>query len=174
MADDFTIPNQRKGDWIDLLRVHCETWGEGNEFAWGTHDCFQFVAAGIKSMTDRDVFAGIKYKSLKQGLALLNKGATIKGKKVKGPKTAEGFWTMHFGEPKPVSFAQRGDIVLFENSGRPYSGIMTGGEAVELAVRPDVALPGLVGASGNQVWVLTDKGTRAALNRSEGSMAWSV
>ena len=173
MADDFTIPNQRKGDWIELLRSHCDAW-QGHEFQYGTHDCFQFCAAAIREMTDLDVMEGVKYNTLEQALSYLTKGKRVDGKKVGGMKTAEGFWTHWLGEPKPIGFAQRGDIVLYTARETPYLAETMSGQTTQYDVRPNLPFPGVVGASGGQVWVMTQESGLCVFNRADGAMAWSV
>ena len=163
----------RNPDWLARLHDHCDSWAD-RPFAFGSVDCFQFVAAGIDAMTGTNIMAGIEYNTLADAKRMLTRGATIDGTRHKGPKTSHAFWRHFLGAPKPASMAQRGDVVLFMDGLLPYSGTTHDGRPIQIDVPETLHVPGLVGASGRQVWIMTTDDGLAVFDVGNGATAWSV
>ena len=164
--------NPRKDQWLPALIKHWED-SQTNEFVWGENDCFQFVSKGILAMTGTDIMAGLEYYDLID-VKRLFKAGVINGEKVKGPKTAEGFWRYWLGETKPVLEAQRGDVVLFANDGVERPMLLQSGEYGAFVVRDELETPGIVSTDGKRVWMKTKKDGIAYVLLEDGDMAWSV
>lgn len=90
----------RVANWPQLLAAKVEEWRQ-RPFAYGSADCLQFPAECVLAMTGidhRDQFP--KYESeVAAGRILVKHGGL------------EGLLTSVLGEPKPVAFAQRGDVL---------------------------------------------------------------
>jgi hypothetical protein len=82
-------------------------------FAYGSHDCLQFVARCVQAMTGVNHAAG--FGSYDDPTALLELHGGV-----------AGILTMLFGEPVHPSLAQEGDLVVAVIDGRESAGICTG------------------------------------------------
>jgi hypothetical protein len=133
----------RRGDWESALAEYLGSVRD-EPHSFGKHDCLIFVAGAIKAMTGKDYARGHrgKYKSAAsakrylKGLGFDNPAAMI---------------SAHL-EEKPVTFAQRGDVVA-DQDGIP--GIVLGGEAA------------FVGAEGEREGLIMRP-------RAEWTKAWGV
>ena len=94
-------------------------------FSWGENDCLLFCADAVLSMTGTDHAAEFRgqYTDEARAYAALQSA---------GYADAEQVLTAKLGEPKPVKFAHRGDIVLYGNAGGVVD--MTGRYAALYAV----------------------------------------
>lgn len=100
----------RLPDWEERLGVYLARVEE-EPFAWGTHDCALFAASCVNAQTGVDPAEGIRgtYEDARgAALALREHGQGTLLKTVKE-------W---LGEPIPVPFAKRGDIVMRDTSER--------------------------------------------------------
>jgi hypothetical protein len=100
-------------DWEKRLNAYLSNVGP---FEWATNDCCQFtlgkwseVATGVNHLTK------YKYKTELGAAKILNKLGGV-----------EELTTLHLGEPKPPTLAQRGDIVSFEHDRGMALGICIG------------------------------------------------
>lgn len=98
------IELQRHHDWEDRLRTYLDRVEE-EPFRWGTHDCAMFGADAIKAMTGVDLGEDIRgtytsVTSAKEALRACGDGTLLKRVR------------RHLGDAKPISLAQRGDIVM--------------------------------------------------------------
>lgn len=83
---------------------------------YGSWDCWQFVGGAVLVMTGVDYRPQFpSYATLEEGVAILDSKGGV----------AE-MLTSFFGAPKPVSFAQRGDIVICDLGEGPAGGICFG------------------------------------------------
>ena len=145
----------RLNDWDERLTAHISA-AEGAEFVWGKTDCFQFVAGAVEAVSGVNFMAGVKYKTMKEAMVCMTKGATIKGKKVKGPKTTEAWLTKHLGEPEstPEGYGHGAVALLGEHA----TGVDQAGETVTLERRPGLATPGVIDPWGNVLVRSQDRG----------------
>ena len=91
----------RVPNWSAVLAAKIEEW-RSRPFAYGTADCFQFVADVVAAQTGvdkRDLFPG--YASRFGALRII---ASMGG--------SAGILTYALGEAKPVAHAGRGDVVI--------------------------------------------------------------
>jgi hypothetical protein len=118
---------QRKPHWATrelhnflLARAHAP-------FVWGTNDCALFAADAIKAITDIDIAADFrgKYATEAEAFALIQ---TVTGK---GTDTATAVgdaaeWCAGKAGLVEIAprFAQRGDLLVMEDSGRLSAGIV--------------------------------------------------
>jgi hypothetical protein len=95
----------------------------GVPFAWGENDCALFVADGIEAMTGVDVAGDFRgqYHSEAEAMDLI--------RSVTGGETvadAAAWCADRSGMPERVLplFAQRGDMVVLPDAGRPIAGLV--------------------------------------------------
>lgn len=87
--------------WQQRLAAKVEEW-RFREFRWGETDCLQFVAECVHAITGidhRERFP--RYRGQLSACRILTRLGGM-----------ETFLTSIFGEPKPVAFAQEGDLLL--------------------------------------------------------------
>jgi hypothetical protein len=92
-------------------------------FAWGTNDCCIFPADAIKVITGEDIAADFRGNYTDEASAFALVGTVAGGKTV---SDAAAYCATKFAMtewPKPL-FAQRGDLVTLEDSGRMIAGIV--------------------------------------------------
>ncbi len=94
----------RAHDWEDRLRTYLDRVEE-EPFKWGVHDCAMFGAGAVRAMTGVDFAEDIRETyttstGAKEALRKAGDGTLLKRLR------------RHFGDAKPVSLAQRGDIVM--------------------------------------------------------------
>jgi hypothetical protein len=107
----------RRQDWAEAMSAYIDTVRD-TPFAWGLHDCSTFAAGAVRAMTDR-VVEMPSVPSARAYADLLHERGSLLG-------LTRGV----LGEDKPVSFANRGDVVLLDLEDRPFLGICIGIEAV--------------------------------------------
>ncbi len=94
-------------------------------FEWGKHDCALFAANGIQAMTGTDVaddFRG-KYSTEKEAFALIETVTGVRGGTV-ADAAAHCANKHEMAELKNPLMAQRGDLVVLEDSGRLIAGLV--------------------------------------------------
>lgn len=77
-------------------------------FAWGTHDCWQFAAAGVEAITGEHPlpdWVGVYDSAFSASTALDQFGGTL-----------ETLCEQLFGPPIAPGYAGRGDVVLFDQA----------------------------------------------------------
>jgi hypothetical protein len=86
-------------------------------FEWGSHDCALMAADIVKAMTGEDLMADMrgKYTNATGARRVIHKLGGL-----------EAAITARLGEPKPLGFAQRGDVVLAELALGPTVGVCMG------------------------------------------------
>lgn len=96
-------PLVRLPDWLARLNV----WVLANRsrpFAWGEWDCVTAAADEVREITGRDVLGGLAWGSARDAMRVLE---------------AEGGMVAavmrRLGDPIPVPFTQRGDLVLIDD-----------------------------------------------------------
>lgn len=132
---------RRRDDWEERLQAKLAEWAAApGEFAWGTRDCRTLCTDLIEAMTDErpsrqwdDVYA-----SREEAEGALRE---------RGYHGAYGAACELFGDPIPVAFAQRGDLVFAaDDEEGPQFGICLGRDTVSwsadggLAYYPTLAL----------------------------------
>jgi len=92
-------------------------------FVWGQHDCALFAADGIEAMTGVDIAAAFrgKYDSEASALAAI---AAICGGKTVADAAAWCAAQHEMPEWRAPLYAQRGDLVVLEESGRLIAGLV--------------------------------------------------
>jgi hypothetical protein len=105
----------RVSDWT--IRLACEVEAAAlKTFAWGEWDCCQFAASIVATLTGRDprdIFPA--YTAESEALRIINDAGGM-----------DALITQALGEPKPRSFAQRGDIVLCDFGRGPQPAVCLG------------------------------------------------
>lgn len=114
---------KRRNDWPERLYAYLDL-KRTIPFEWGANDCAHFAADAIVQMTDEDVLDALrgKWTNAREALEEIERLGGL-----------EAAATRLLGDTKAPSFAQRGDLVLFESAGRSLFGI---------AVGPHIAAPG--------------------------------
>lgn len=110
----------KRTDWVrrlwDTVEAHRTL-----PFVWAgrdtSHDCCTFVAACLDAMTDGGYLDALLTHYLDEATALAY---------IERSGGLEQTLTSHLGEPKPVSFMQRGDAALVVRDGREFVGICLG------------------------------------------------
>lgn len=94
----------RAHDWEERLACYLDLCSE-RPFLWGQHDCALFAAGAIKAMTGVDPAADFrgKYDDARGAAAALRE---------LGSGTLYHTVCSWLGQPKPISLAHRGDIVM--------------------------------------------------------------
>jgi hypothetical protein len=106
----------RREDWAEALAAYIEIRRD-MPFEWGAgNDCGSFALGAVDAMTD-----GVPFDVLYDDAAGAARFVRERGGMVK-------IATSLFGEPVPVSFARRGDVVLMMLDGRETFGICVGAE----------------------------------------------
>ncbi|MDE2099248.1 MAG: hypothetical protein KGL39_18485 [Patescibacteria group bacterium] len=114
---------QRAQHWATRALHHFLIERAKTSFAWGTHDCALFAADGILAMTGVDIAADFrgKYHDEASAFALIRQltgGSTV--------ADAAAWCAKKSGMPewKFPLLAQRGDLVVLEESGRLIAGLV--------------------------------------------------
>lgn len=105
----------RREDWPGRLAAFVEARRE-MPFAWGAHDCVTMAADWIEQATGVDPIADLRGWD-----DALSASRTIES--LGGLKQAV---TDRLGAEIPVAFAQRGDVVLHDETDRPGLGVCVG------------------------------------------------
>lgn len=112
----------RRPDWTLMLEVYIDQRRD-QPFEWGRNDCVSFAAAWVAlARPDLDPLAEVEragHQSARQALEWL------KGRDLAAVVNAWGALT-----PIEPGFAQRGDVVLVDNTGRPALAVCVGSYAV--------------------------------------------
>ena len=107
--------SSRKQDWPVLLSTFLVE-RKDLPFTWGINDCCTFAAAAVEAMTDADhSIKWRRYKTLREAATLLAEAGGVGG-------VADAA----LGARIPVSFAQRGDVVMLSLDGRESLAICDG------------------------------------------------
>jgi hypothetical protein len=103
---------KRFNNWPRRLHVLIES-SKAVTFAWGSYDCGQFAARWIREATGVDVAAAYrgKYSDEASAEAIFLNGHPDLGSFAAAIAAANGM-----PEVKPVTYAQRGDVVWVDNS----------------------------------------------------------
>ena len=105
----------RVDNWPIVMNENVELW-RPRRLMFGVTDCFQFLGAHVLAITGvdyRDRFP--KYASREEADAILEQHIG-----------AVGLLTGVFGDPKPVSFAQRGDALVRDFGDGPAAAVCVG------------------------------------------------
>lgn len=93
----------RIANWPIALNDEIDRW-RNRPFEWGTADCCQFPAAVVRAITGRDLLPLFgNYANEDAATALLTEHGGL-----------VGLITHALGDPKPVSWAHRGDVLAAE------------------------------------------------------------
>lgn len=122
------MPLTRTTHWAtrefhQFLLTHAHT-----PFAWGTNDCCLFPANAIQAFTGVDLASDFRGKYTDEASAMAQIHSVTGGTTVEdaaawcAAKHGLVEW-VHGGSPAPL-FAQRGDLVVLEDSGRLIAGVM--------------------------------------------------
>jgi hypothetical protein len=107
--------------WANLCTYVAENSKKPREY--GVWDCWQFVGGAVLVTTGVDHRSKFKpYRTLEEGVAVLEENG--------GPAA---MLTTLFGPAKPVSFAQRGDIVICDLGEGPAAGICFGVDTMTIS-----------------------------------------
>lgn len=115
MAGSLVVPEMRREDWPSRLAAFVEA-KRAAPFGWGSHDCVTMAAAWIEEATGIDPVADIRGWD-----DALSAARTIEA--LGGLRQAV---TDRLGPEIGPAFAQRGDIVLHEETERPGLGVCVG------------------------------------------------
>jgi hypothetical protein len=107
----------RLPDWPERLAA-CIAERRHRPFAWGEHDCCQFVAAAIQAMTDHNPLESLGYHDARSAMRILHKEGGLE-------RAVEA----RLGASKPVTLAMRGDIALLPRGKRQALGVVMGQSA---------------------------------------------
>lgn len=112
----FALWNERP--FHDFLMARART-----PFVWGEHDCALFAADGVKAITGVDIAADFRGKYADEVSALASIKAICGGTSV--ADAAAWCAAKHtMPEWRAPLFAQRGDLVVLEESGRMIAGLV--------------------------------------------------
>lgn len=105
----------RNAQWTDLLLQHVEEW-RNKPLAYGSADCFQFVAEWVSKCTGKDYRGDFPaYETERDAKRII--------------ASAGGHAQMLdtcLGDRKPIAFAKRGDVLLFDHADGLSPGICLG------------------------------------------------
>lgn len=108
----------RRHDWPERLDAYVESRRE-EPFAFGSHDCCQFAAGAVESITGENPADRWHYADETEALQLLELHGGV-----------EGLVTIALGEPVHPSRAHRGDVVTGDFPSGTAAGICLGNECV--------------------------------------------
>ena len=149
------IGMRRVEDWQSRLRSTIAQW-QKKDFVWGKTDCFCFAAACVEALVGKNPMQPVlgEYKSQREAYKHVLKG--IKGKDGTFYKAdgITGYIGLAMGQEKPVSMAQRGDVVLCNVEGANVTGIMS--------------------EDGKRIWAMCDEKGMVLLPIEMGVKAWGV
>lgn len=104
----------RLQNWPEALHAYVDAC-RPKPLDYGTHDCATFAAAAVQIVTGEDVLGGLMWSGEKGALRQLEVEGGL-----------EAAVTSRLGEPIPIEYAQRGDVVLAEMRGRYVLGVCLG------------------------------------------------
>lgn len=106
---------ERVANWPVVMNETIERW-RARPLSFGDADCFQLLAEHVLAITGveyRDIFP--KYSTRAEAEEILERlGGAV------------GILTLALGEPKPVSFAQRGDALVCDFGDGPAAAVCLG------------------------------------------------
>ena len=117
MLDQRPHGYARRADWPERLMALMAA-RQSTPFAWGEHDCCQFVAAAIQAMTDHNPLESLGYHDARSAMRILHKEGGLR-------LAVEA----RLGASKPVTLAMRGDIALLPRGKRQALGVVMGQSA---------------------------------------------
>lgn len=130
----------RVTDWWPLLIEYTQT-NQGRVREYGSWDCWQYTGGGVLVMTGIDYRERFPaYSSLEEAARILAQAGGV-----------EQMMTDLFGPSKPVSFAQRGDIVVSDLGEGLAGGICFGVETWTVSPGGLESVPTL---SGSFAWTV--------------------
>ena len=126
----------KRFDWVRRMYDTIDAI-QGEPFAWGKNDCCLFSARVVDTMCDTDFADQMRqeYQDERTAMLYIASFGSI--------KAALEYW---LGKPQSLIYAQRGDVMLFDNDGRDTVGIFVGdgiistGETGLVRVSKDSAL----------------------------------
>jgi hypothetical protein len=126
----------KRFDWVRRMYDTIDAI-QGEPFAWGKNDCCLFSARVVDAMCDTDFADQLRqeYQDERTAMLYIASFGSI--------KAALEYW---LGKPQSLIYAQRGDVMLFDNDGRDTVGIFVGdgiistGETGLVRVSKDSAL----------------------------------
>lgn len=106
----------KREDWVDKMWLAIKD-SEDEHFEWGKHDCCLFSAKVVDAMSDSNFLQKLlnSYSDDKSALEFIKSFGSLR-------EATASF----LGAEAPLSFMQRGDVVLFDNDGRETLGICIG------------------------------------------------
>ena len=117
----------RPDGWEKRLQEYLQNVGP---FEWGTNDCCMFSANAVFAITGEDFAKPYRgYKTAKGALSRLKDIGV------------EGIATKALGQPKPVSYAKRGDVILYDCGKGDALGICIGDKIAVIGEDGLVILP---------------------------------
>jgi hypothetical protein len=111
----------RRADWLARMWAVIEA-ARGEPFKIGRHDCVRLAAQAVDAMTGADWMAHVEAFSPRYALRLMVV-----------PGAVEREMTRALGEPVPVGWARRGDLVALD---------MPSGTAIGICVGERIAVAG--------------------------------
>lgn len=103
----------KRPDWPERLAEEIKA-AAGRPFTFGRHDCCAFCAGAVRAQTGRDLMAGFaRYDDAAGAQQILDTRNGVRG-------IAQDC----LGDPIPVAFAQRGDVVLLPTARGDALGIV--------------------------------------------------
>lgn len=122
------MPLQRKEFWYRMEFQDFIIERKKMPFAWGSNDCALFAADAVKAITGTDIAADFRGKySDEAGAFALIKSVTGKGEDPATAVADAAAWCAEkagLSEFKFPKMAQRGDLVVIEDSGRLIAGVV--------------------------------------------------
>ena len=106
----------KRYDWVRQMYNQIDAI-QNEPFAWGKNDCCLFSARVVDAMCDTDFADQLRqeYQDERTALLYIASFGSI-------PKALE-YW---LGRPQPLIYAQRGDVMVFDNLGQETVGISVG------------------------------------------------
>lgn len=101
-----------------------------NLFEWGKTDCCMFAVGAVKAITGIDHGTEYKHRTKLGAAKLLTKHGGVEAIAIK-----------HLGNPKPATFAQRGDVVSFQTDEGLALGICIGTKIAAMKAEGLIFLP---------------------------------
>ena len=117
MLDQRPHGYARRADWPERLMALMAA-RQSTPFAWGEHDCCQFVAAAIQTMTDHNPLESLGYHDARLAMRILHAEGGLQ-------RAVQA----RLGASKPVTLAMRGDIALLPLRKREALGVVIGQSA---------------------------------------------
>lgn len=141
--------------WQIKFRAVIAQWID-KEFIWGKTDCFCFAGACIEAITGKNPLDPVsgKWNSKREAYKCILSGIEGRNGKFYKADNLSGYINLVGFKEKPVSLAQRGDIVLCDVEGTDCTGIMA--------------------EDGKKVWVMCSPAGMALVPITAGVKAWGV